>query len=49
MNLKDVATAYLYESLDTDIYKKFLKGLKSPEAYNSKPIELYLIKLQISI
>ncbi|KAL0453826.1 UNVERIFIED_CONTAM: Retrovirus-related Pol polyprotein from transposon TNT 1-94 [Sesamum latifolium] len=36
MQLMDVVTAYLYGSLDTDIYMKIPKGLKMPEALKSK-------------
>ena len=35
MRLMDVVTAYLYRSLDSDIYMKIPKGFKMPEAYNS--------------
>ena len=43
----DVVTAYLYGSLDSDIYMKIPKGLKMPKAYT--PRNLYLIKLQRSL
>ncbi|CAM9003245.1 unnamed protein product [Rhodiola kirilowii] len=46
MNLMDVVTAYLYGSLDNDIYMKIPEGFKLPEAYSSKPREIYSIKLQ---
>ena len=36
MRLMDVVTAYLYGSLDNDIYMKIPKGYKMLEAYNSK-------------
>ena len=36
MRLMDVITAYLYRSLDSDIYMKVPEGLKMPEACNSK-------------
>ncbi|KAL0330455.1 UNVERIFIED_CONTAM: Copia protein [Sesamum radiatum] len=36
MQLMDVVTAYLYGSLDTDIYMRIPKGLKMPEALKSK-------------
>ena len=49
MRLMDVVTAYLYGSLDTDIYMKVPDGFKMPEALNSKPKELCAIKLQISL
>jgi Reverse transcriptase (RNA-dependent DNA polymerase) len=38
--LMDVVTAYLYGSLDNDIY------MKVPEAFKSKPREMYSIKLK---
>ena len=49
MNLMDVVTAYLYGSLDSDIYMKIPDGLKMPEAYSSRPREIYSIKLQRSL
>ena len=49
MRLMDVVTAYLYESLDNDIYMKIPEGFKMPEALNSKPKERYSIKLQRSL
>ena len=36
MRLMDVVTAYLYGSLDNDIYMKIPEGLKMPEALKSK-------------
>jgi Reverse transcriptase (RNA-dependent DNA polymerase) len=36
MRLMDVVTAYLYGSLDNDIYMKVSEGLKMPEAFKSK-------------
>ena len=42
----DVVTAYLYGSLDNDIYMKVPEGLKMPEAYKSKPREMYSIKFK---
>jgi hypothetical protein len=36
MCLMDAVTAYLYRSLDNDIYMKIPEGYKMPEAYNSK-------------
>ena len=47
MLLMDVVMAYLYGSLDSDIYMKILEGLKMPEAYT--PHNLYSIKLQRSL
>jgi hypothetical protein len=49
MRLIDVVTAYLYGSLDNDIYMKILEGYKMPEAYNSKSRNMYSIKLQRSL
>ncbi|MFS7999224.1 putative RNA-directed DNA polymerase [Helianthus anomalus] len=49
MRLMDVATAYLYGSLDSDIYMKVPEGFKLPEALSSKPKEMYSIKLQRSL
>ena len=49
MRLMDVVTAYLYGSLDSDIYMKIPEGFKMPEALSSKPRELYSIKLQRSL
>ncbi|CAM8907757.1 unnamed protein product [Rhodiola kirilowii] len=45
----DVVTAYLYGSLDNEIYIKIPEGLKLPEACSSKPREMYSIKLQRSL
>ncbi|KAL2250260.1 UNVERIFIED_CONTAM: Retrovirus-related Pol polyprotein from transposon TNT 1-94 [Sesamum indicum] len=36
MQLMDVVTAYLYGSLDTDIYMRISEGLKMPDALQSK-------------
>ncbi|GLT86471.1 hypothetical protein SLE2022_046100 [Rubroshorea leprosula] len=49
MCLMDVVTAYLYGSLDSDIYMKVLVGLKMPEAYNSMSREIFSIKLKRSL
>jgi hypothetical protein len=46
MCLMDVVTAYLYGSLDNDIYMKVLEGIKIPEAFKSKSREMYSIKLK---
>jgi hypothetical protein len=46
MRLIDVVTTYLYGSLDNDIYMKVSEGLKMPEAFKSKPQEMYSIKLK---
>ncbi|GJU89384.1 putative RNA-directed DNA polymerase [Tanacetum coccineum] len=37
MRLMDVVTAYLYRSLDSDIYMKIPEGFKMPEALSAKP------------
>ena len=42
----DVVTAYLYGSIDINIYMKILEGFKLPEATNPKPRNMYSIKLQ---
>ena len=47
MRLMDVVTAYLYGSLDSDIFMKILEGYKMPEAYT--PRNLFSIKLQRSL
>ena len=47
MHLMDVVMAYLYGSLDSDIYMKIPERLKMPEAYI--PRNLYSIKLQRSL
>ena len=49
MHLMDVITAYLYGSMDNDIYMKIPKGFKLPEENNTKPCSMYLIKLQRSL
>nr|GEV50793.1 uncharacterized protein ycf2 [Tanacetum cinerariifolium] len=49
MRLMDVVTAYLYGSIDNDIYMKIPKGFKIPESLSSKPKEMYSIKLQRSL
>ena len=49
MRLMDVVTAYLYGSLDSDIYMKIPEGFRMPEAYNSRSRNLYSIKLQRSL
>jgi len=43
----DVVTAYLYGTLDTDIYMKVPEGLKLPE--NHRPKEMLSIKLKRSL
>ncbi|CAH9090012.1 unnamed protein product [Cuscuta epithymum] len=49
MRLMDVVTAYLYGSLDTDIYMRIPGGFKIPDAYSSKSRDLFSIKLQKSL
>ena len=49
MRLMDVIIAYLYGSLDNDIYMKIPEGLQFPDRYDSNPRELYSIKLQRSL
>ena len=49
MRLMNVITTYLYESMDNDIYMKILEGFKLPEANCTKPRNMYLIKLQLSL
>ena len=49
LHLMDVVTAYLYGSLDNDIYMKVPEGLKVPEASDSGSREQYSIKLNKSL
>ena len=49
IRLMDVVTAYLYGSLDSDIYMKVPDGFKMPESCKSKPREMFSIKLQRSL
>ena len=46
MHLMDVVTAYLYGSIDSDIYIKIPEGFTLPKAKFSKPRGMYSIKLQ---
>ena len=46
MHLMDVVTAYLYGSLDNNIYMRIPEGFKIPKIYKSSSRELYSIKLQ---
>ena len=46
MRLMDVVIAYLYGSINTNVYMKISEGFKLPEVINSKPRSMYLIKLQ---
>ena len=45
----DVITAYLYESMDNDIYMKIPKGFKLPGENSTKSRSMYSIKLQWSL
>ena len=47
LHLMDVVTAYLYDSLENDIYMKLLEGFNFPNKANSK--EDYSIKLNKSL
>ena len=49
MRLMDVITAYLYGSIDNDIYMKISKGFKLPKANNTKLCNMCSIKLQRSL
>ncbi|CAH9096728.1 unnamed protein product, partial [Cuscuta epithymum] len=49
MRLMDVVTAYLYGSLDTDVYMRIPRGFKILDAYRSKSRDLFSIKLQKSL
>ena len=49
MRLIDVVTAYLYGSIDTNVYMKILEGFKLLEIINSKPQSMYSIKSQRSL
>ena len=42
----DIDIAYLYGSLDNDIYVKIPEGYKMPETYNPTSQSMYSIKLQ---
>ena len=37
MRLMDIVTAYLYGSLDSNIYMKIPEGFKMPESLSSNP------------
>ena len=45
MRLMNVITAYLYGSIDNDIYMKISEGFKFPETNNIKPRSMCSIKL----
>jgi hypothetical protein len=47
IQLMDVVTAYLYGSLDTDIYMKVSKGMKVPDPKADR--KMYCVKLQKSL
>ena len=49
IHLMDVVTAYLYSSLDNEIYMKVSEGLKMSEACSSISWEVYSIRLQKSL
>ncbi|KAM0028529.1 putative RNA-directed DNA polymerase [Helianthus debilis subsp. tardiflorus] len=49
MRLMDVVTAYLYGTLENDIYMKIPKELKMPEALKSIPRDMCAIKLKRSL
>ena len=49
MRLMDVVIAYLYGSLDNDIYLKIPEGYKMLETYNLTFQSMYSIKLQKSL
>ena len=49
MRLMDVVIAYLYGSIDTNVYMKISEGFKLPKVINSKPRSMYSIKLQRSL
>ena len=46
MHLMDVVTAYLYGSIDANVYMKIPEEFTLLEAMNSKPRSMYTIKLQ---
>ena len=49
MLLMDVITTYLYGSIDNDISMKIPEAFRLPEANNTKPHSMCLIKLQRSL
>ncbi|MCF7184014.1 hypothetical protein L3H42_10985, partial [Corynebacterium sp. MC-13] len=49
LRLMDVVTAYLYGSLDSDIYMKLPEGFHLPETYKSDSRDKYSIKLNKSL
>jgi len=49
LHMMDVVTAYLYGSLDSDIYIKLSEGFNLPDANSSGSREDYSIKLNKSL
>ena len=49
LHMMDVVTAYLYGSLDSDIYMKIPEGFNLPDANSSGSREDYSIKLNKSL
>ena len=49
LHLMDVVTAYLYGSLNTDIYMKLPEGFKLPNSFKSSSREHFSIKLNKSL
>ena len=49
MRLMDVVTAYLYGSLDSEIFMKIPEGFHLPKASKMIPYHLFSIKLQRSL
>nr|GEW52850.1 hypothetical protein [Tanacetum cinerariifolium] len=49
MRLMDIVTTYLYGLLDSDIYMTILEGSRMQEACESKPDEMFSIKLKRSL
>ena len=46
MQLMDIVTAYLYESLDAHIYMKIPYGFKIPEIKENENRNMYSVKLK---
>ena len=49
MRLMDVVTAYLYGTLENEIYMKVPEGLKLPERHDYNSSEMYSVKLNKSL
>ena len=49
IRIMDVVTAYLYGSLEKDIYMRIPEGFRMPKAFKLYSHDLYSIKLQRSI